>query len=36
MRPKGFSLHSFFITFLPFPEWQESTWVDAQFGYMYA
>lgn len=33
LKSQGFSLHSFFLTFLPFPEWEESTWVDVYFGY---
>lgn len=36
MRSEGLSLHSFLISSLPFPEWEESTWVDVQFGYTYA
>lgn len=35
LKSQGFFLHSLFITFLPFPEWEETTWVDVYFGYTY-
>lgn len=33
MRPEGFSLHPFLISFLPFPVWEESICIGAQFAY---